>query len=63
MPQGSLEWMFSGLGGFGDGMGGRVGWGYAIPKSLLSQPVRVTTQVHGGAVVCPPTSTEAPKPS
>jgi len=27
------------------------GWGFAIPKSLLSRPVRVATQVQGAAAL------------
>lgn len=35
---------------------GGEGWGYAIPKSPLSQPVRITTQVQGAAAaLCPST--------
>lgn len=34
MPQGALEWMAR-----------FAGWGYGFPISLLSQPVRRTTQV------------------
>ena len=48
---------------FRDEVGGRVGWGYGFPKSLLSQPVRETTQVQGAVSLCPLTGTEAAKPS